>query len=72
MPKATKIRVRINGRDHHLEEGSTLGQLIEKLGIPPGGTAVELGGQIVPRSEYPETRLVEGQSVEIVRLVGGG
>jgi thiamine biosynthesis protein ThiS len=72
MPKATKIKIKVNGQDHQTEEGSTLGQLIEELGIPTSGTAVELGGQIVPRSEYAAIRLVEGQSLEIVRLVGGG
>ena len=66
------IWVRVNGEEHELRAGVTVAQLLEALSIPPSGTAVELAGGIVPHSSYGETRLVDGQALEIVRFVGGG
>lgn len=36
------------------------------------GVAVALNGDVVPRSLWPYTKLKPGDSVEIVRPVGGG
>jgi sulfur carrier protein len=34
--------------------------------------AIERNGEIVPRSQYPETTLADGDRLEIVVAVGGG
>ena len=34
--------------------------------------AVELNGEILPKSEYENTNLNDGDSVEVVSFVGGG
>lgn len=34
--------------------------------------AVEINGDIVPKSKYSETLLQEGDKVEVVSFVGGG
>jgi len=34
--------------------------------------AVAHNGEIVPRDRYPTIRLREGDTLEIVRMVGGG
>ena len=36
------------------------------------GVAVALDGEVVPRTEWAATALVERQSVEVVRAVQGG
>ena len=64
--------IKINGEEHQIQVESTLGQLLEQLSLPLLGSAVELGGEIIPRSQYETTRLANGQSLEIIRLVGGG
>ena len=66
------IQVRVNGERRELPAGLSLAELLEVLGVPAAGTAVELGGTIVPPARHPETRLADGQVVEIVRFVGGG
>jgi thiazole synthase len=66
------VRVRVNGEERRLAAGTTVAQLLEELGVPSSGTAVELGGAIVPRSCYATIRLADGQALEIVRFVGGG
>ncbi|MGH8593813.1 MAG: sulfur carrier protein ThiS, partial [Gammaproteobacteria bacterium] len=37
-----------------------------------GRIAVEINGEVVPRSQYNEHPLREGDLVEIVRAIGGG
>ena len=45
---------------------------IERLGVDPRAVAVEHNGTILDRAAYEEITLNEGDTVEIVRMVGGG
>ncbi|MBO5163320.1 MAG: sulfur carrier protein ThiS [Ruminococcus sp.] len=63
--------VRINGEMNDAS-GKSIAQLLEALGYPPQRVAVELNMEIVPKAEYSETFVKDGDSVEIVRFVGGG
>jgi sulfur carrier protein len=36
------------------------------------GVAVAVGGEVVPRADWTQTRLVEGAQVEVVSAVQGG
>ncbi len=65
-------KIQVNGKPMDVEEGTTVKALLETLGIPAQGTAVELNREIVPRSQHHLTQLKEGDRVEIVRMVGGG
>jgi sulfur carrier protein len=66
MPQIT-----LNGKPHELEAPTVTG-LLEALGINPRQVAVALNGEVVRRVEWAETRVQEGDAVEIVRAVGGG
>lgn len=63
--------VSLNGIETALPEGSTLADLLATLGAC-GPLAIEVNGEIVPRSEHGAHRLAEGDRVEIVRAIGGG
>ena len=52
--------------------GKSIAELLEDMNCPVGRVAVELNEAIVPKSTYGETILKNGDSVEIVRFVGGG
>lgn len=45
---------------------------LEDNGINPQRIAVELNGEILPKSQYSDTVLKDGDIVEIVNFVGGG
>lgn len=45
---------------------------LEENGINPQRIAVELNGEILPKSQYSEAVLKDGDVVEIVNFVGGG
>jgi thiamine biosynthesis protein ThiS len=51
---------------------TTVLSLLEELGLHPEGTVVERNREIVDREGYRETRLADGDVLELVRLVGGG
>ena len=61
----------ING-ESRVSEAETLSSLIEHLGIKPDRVAVELNREIVRRDAWPQTRLKDGDQLEIVHFVGGG
>ena len=62
----------VNGEPKNVPEGLTLAQLVRELGLERNPIAVELNRQVVPRDRLGETRLAQGDRLEIVTLVGGG
>ncbi len=62
----------VNGEPRTVAEGLTLAQLVRELGLERNPIAVELNLNVVPRDRHGETRLAEGDRLEIVTLVGGG
>lgn len=66
------MRVIVNGDEVELTTGATLVDLLEKLALGSTKVAVELNQTIVPRSQHSQTRLQEGDRVEIVYAIGGG
>ena len=68
----SKIKVVVNGESLELNPGVTVSQLLELRGIQHRALAVEKNLEIIPQSELDHCILTEGDSVEIVSLVGGG
>ncbi|HSS60383.1 MAG TPA: sulfur carrier protein ThiS [Candidatus Limnocylindrales bacterium] len=66
------IFLQVNGKRIELEEPTPLLRYLEQLGVNPRAVAVEHNGEIVPRAAYEAVTLREGDTVEIVRMVGGG
>ena len=68
------MNLQINGeqKSFNSPEPSTLAHLVEILGMKSDRVAVELNREIVPRNLWPETKLKEGDRLEIVHFVGGG
>lgn len=64
--------IRLNGEARTLPAPQTLQQLLEAEGLAGRRVAVEVNGEIVPRSRHAEYRLAEGDRVEIVHALGGG
>jgi thiamine biosynthesis protein ThiS len=51
---------------------SNLAELVDALGVKGDRVALELNGDIVSRTRWPDARLVDGDKVEMVHFVGGG
>lgn len=63
--------VKVNGESLQAD-GLSISALLEQLGYGQQRVAVELNEQIVPRAEYDSTSISDGDTVEVVRFVGGG
>ena len=66
------MTIHINGKDSDVAADISIAQLLEHLEIRPGRVVVELNAEVVSRDAHGETRLKEGDEVEIVHFVGGG
>ncbi|MHB0984387.1 MAG: sulfur carrier protein ThiS [Sulfuricella sp.] len=66
------IQLSVNGDPLVFEQAPRLVQLLEHLDLTGKRIAVERNGEIVPRSQFPETVLADGDKLEIVVAVGGG
>lgn len=66
------MRLVVNGEDQEAAEGTTVRDLLVRLGLGGGLVAVERNGEVVPRAEHAETALADGDRVEVVHFVGGG
>jgi sulfur carrier protein len=62
----------VNGERKSFAEVARLSDLIERLGMKGDRVAVELNREIVPRAQWEETTLRDGDRLEIVHFVGGG
>lgn len=66
------LSIKINGETKTYTNIETLHDLLSELNYLGKRLAVELNGEIVPKSEYQNTKLNNGDSLEIVVAVGGG
>ena len=62
----------INGQPQTVQENLSLSDLIAQLNMKAERVAVERNGVIVPRNDWPQTALQNGDRLEIVHFVGGG
>lgn len=63
--------VRINGEEI-MADGQRLSSYLQAEGYSLKRIAVERNGSIVPKAQYEETLLCDGDRIEIVSFVGGG
>lgn len=63
--------VKINGKQMDMV-GKTLAAYLSSTHYDPKRIAVERNGEIVPKSQYAEIVLQDGDTVEVVSFVGGG
>jgi thiazole synthase len=66
------LNVFVNGESRSLPESISIADLLRQLGFERRRIAVEVNCEVVPLAHHPECRLVDGDRVEIVQLVGGG
>lgn len=50
----------------------TVQLVVNELGLSTGRYAVEVNGELVPKSELGQLLIVEGMVIEVVQAVGGG
>ena len=66
------ISLVVNEQPLELPAEATVEHLLEVLGLPRRGIAVEVNGAIIPHRDLASYRLKSADRVEVVALVGGG
>jgi sulfur carrier protein len=66
------MELTLNGERIHLDDATTVEQLVAARAGDHRRVAVALNGDVVPRSTWPTTALSAGDTVELLVAVSGG
>ena len=66
------MKLWVNGEERSLEAVADIAGLVAVLGLDGRKVAVERNLEIVPRSTYGSTPVLDGDRIEIVHFIGGG
>ncbi len=68
------MTIELNGERVEIADSATVAEAVARTGAggEVHGVAVAVNGEVVPRSNWPKTRLHEGQRVEVVGAIQGG
>jgi len=66
------MTITVNGKPKELDAPTTVAALLESLGLDTARVALELNREILPRAEFVDRILTNGDTLEIVQFVGGG
>jgi sulfur carrier protein len=69
---AADVAITVNGSPMSVPAGASVADLLERLHVSTPRVAVERNREILPKSQYGSTVLAQGDSFEVVELVGGG
>jgi thiamine biosynthesis protein ThiS len=67
--------LQVNGQTRRFtpeEMPATLAALVERLGIRAATVVAEVDGAIVPPEEFARTHVRDGQTIELIKFMGGG
>ena len=68
----TAITIVVNGENHSARLGASVSDLLRDLGLDTGRVAIERNLEILPRPQWTQTLVANGDRYEIVQFVGGG
>ncbi|WP_201534003.1 sulfur carrier protein ThiS [Psychrobacter immobilis] len=63
--------ISVNGKNLQTTH-QTVQLVLNELGLSQGRYAVEVNGDLIPKSELTQLLIVEGMNIEVVQAVGGG
>ena len=68
----SQVQIQVNGTTRSVQKDTTVSALIQILALADRKIAVEVNEEIVPQSQHEQTRLCNGDRVEIIEAIGGG
>lgn len=66
------LSLKINGEAKTIDRPVSVLEYLQRNNLLVPFMAVARNGEVLHRSEYPEVQLQDGDTLEIVRMVGGG
>ena len=72
MNNLNVAKIQLNGDPYEVINGTNLNELLNKLKLQKNKIAIEVNGEIIEKSKYPNLILRRDDKVEIVQFIGGG
>jgi thiamine biosynthesis protein ThiS len=66
------LSIRVNGEHRRVMGPMNVAEMLREIGLDPGRVAVERNLDVVPRSQFGQVGVEDGDDYEIVHIVGGG
>jgi sulfur carrier protein len=71
------MQLTVNGKPRDVDatpaaDGLPLLDMLAAFDVNPRLVAVAINGDVIPKGEFASARIREGDTIEIVRMVGGG
>jgi sulfur carrier protein len=68
------VRIILNGEEKDVEDEASVADAVVLAGAPDveRGIAVAVEGEVVPRAEWEDRVLADGEAIEVVHAVQGG
>ena len=67
------MQITVNGTPHQFDPPpASVAELVQALNLTGKRIAVEVNGEIIPKSRYAQTPVNADDRIEIVAAVGGG
>lgn len=70
--QSNSIEINLNGKKEKFPQDISVRSLLNHKGINPNVVACELNLKIIKRVKLDETVLKEGDTLEIIQMIGGG
>ena len=70
--RESPLRLRINGEERSFSGPMTVTELLAALEVDSRQVGVERNKSLVPKTEFSDVHLADGDELEIVTFVGGG
>ena len=66
------MELTVNGKKQTCETGLTLEAFLKNQNVKPESVVVEHNGNIIPFKEFAALTLQDGDTLEVLRFIGGG
>lgn len=66
------MKVSVNNKETEVPAGCSVAALAAQLNLPPQGVAVAVSNRMVPRTQWSEHLLKEGDNVVVIKAACGG
>ena len=66
------MKILVNNKETELTQGNTIADLAQQLELPTKGVAIAVQNRMIPRTEWNEKILQEGDSLVIIKAACGG
>lgn len=66
------MKVYINQNETEVPEGITVQELLDRQQIAAEGTAIAIDNKLVPKSEWSNRTLADGDKITLIRATFGG